>query len=238
MDYTDNLPEFLLFQWANVCLSTPFSVLSQVFCLYPSALANICEQSFPLLIRSPNSLGSWNNVLSSLWYISDMLPSWNGEFSSKSKLNIGANILYILWILIMCHSQFERLYWGSKEWIWMERSIWQKGVIIYYSVICIFYGMCWIIWYVHCLFFLISILVLPGISCNKLDGWLIVWLMGSGFFLFDPALPWPICSLSKFPCLGRVCCFSGLRLGFKFFLTPWTSRSLIPLDLAWDHSLN
>ena len=45
MDYTDNLPEFLLLPWANVCLLTLFSVSLLVFCLCPSILANICEQS-------------------------------------------------------------------------------------------------------------------------------------------------------------------------------------------------
>ena len=50
----------------------------------------------------------------------------------------------------------------------MERRIWHKGVIIYYSVIHIVYGMCWIFG-MHAVCFLVSILVLPGIPCDKLD---------------------------------------------------------------------
>ena len=81
------------------------------------------------------------------------------------------------------------------------------------------------IWFV----FLVSICILPGIFCDKWDGWLIDWLMGSSLFLLDPAHPWPISSLSIFPCLGMACCFDGLRLRSKFSHTP---GSFIPLDLA------
>ena len=45
------------------------------------------------------------------------------------------------------------------------------------------------LWNACSLFFLVSIFVLPEISCDKLNGWLIASLMGSGLFLFDPALP-------------------------------------------------
>ena len=47
---------------------------------------NFCT-SLHVLIRLPNSQGSWKNDLSGLWYVSDIALSWNGEFSSKSVLS-------------------------------------------------------------------------------------------------------------------------------------------------------
>ena len=73
--------------------------------------------------------------------------------------------------------------------------------------------------FVLCMLFVfpVTISVLPGISCDTSDGWFMAWLMGSGFLLFDPALPCPIHSLSDFPCLGIPCCFLVLSLGLSFF---------------------
>ena len=82
--------------------------------------------------------------------------------------------------------------------------------------------------------FPVSILVYPGIFYDRSDCGLIVWLMASVFILFNPALPWPMCSFTTLPFMGLACYFSGFMLGSKFFLMPWTSGSLIPLDLAWD----
>ena len=45
---------------------------------------NSCP-SLPLFTRFSNSLGSWKYDLSGLWYISDIIASWYGEFSSNSK---------------------------------------------------------------------------------------------------------------------------------------------------------
>ena len=89
---------------------------------------------------------------------------------------------------------------------------------------------------VLCMLFVfpVTILVLPGISSDISDGFLIAWLMGSGSFLFDPAIPWPIHGLSNFPCLGKTCCFSGVKFRSKLFCTPWTSGSFVPLVLACE----
>ena len=65
--------------------------------------------------------------------------------------------------------------------------------------------------------------------------WAIDWLI-SGFFCLDLALPCPILgftcgvSLNKGLSIG----FSHCILGSKPLLIPWTSGSLILLDLAWD----
>ena len=54
----------------------------------------------------------------------------------------------------------------------MERSIWYQGVIVYYPVICIFMECTGSVVCMQFVF-LVSSLVLPGISCDKLDDWLI-----------------------------------------------------------------
>ena len=82
--------------------------------------------------------------------------------------------------------------------------------------------------------FPVSIFVLQGIFCDRFDGWLIGWLMRSGFFLLNPALPWPVSGISIPPWFWNGMLLSGFRLGSEFFPMPWTSRSFIPLDLAWD----
>ena len=46
--------------------------------------------SMPVLIRLSNSCGSWKYDLSSLWYVSEITPSQNGEFSSKSVFSSGS----------------------------------------------------------------------------------------------------------------------------------------------------
>ena len=73
---------------------------------------------------------------------------------------------------------------------------------------------------VLCMLFVfpVTILVLPGLSCDISDGFLIAWLMGSGSFHFDPTLPCPIHGLSNFPCLGKTCCFSGVKFRSKLFV--------------------
>ena len=188
----------------------------------------LTQLKFPLFMRSPNSLGFWKNDLSGLWNISDMMSSWNGEFSLKSILTLGliSCTSYEIWLciifyLIDCSGSLRS---GS----WKKRTSGIKGLLFTILSFALF---------IVCMLFvfLASILVLPGISCDKFDGWLIAWLVGSGFFLFDLVLPWPICIFCKFPCFGKESCFSGLRLGFKLIPTPWTSGNLIPLDLAWDH---
>ena len=59
-----------------------FNILSACFS------KNFCT-SLPVLIRLSNSCGSWKYDLSSLWYVSEIMPSWNGEFSLKSVFSPG-----------------------------------------------------------------------------------------------------------------------------------------------------
>ena len=87
----------------------------------------------------------------------------------------------------------------------MERNIWHIRNIIYQSVTHAVYTVY--------AFFPVTILVLPGISCDTSVGWFMAGLMGSCFFLFDPALPRPIHGLSDFLCLGMACCFSRPKFG-------------------------
>ena len=56
-----------------------FNILSISACFSK----NFC-MSLPVLIRPSNAWGSWKYDLSGLWYLSDIIPSWNGEFASKS----------------------------------------------------------------------------------------------------------------------------------------------------------
>ena len=49
---------------------------------------NFCAR-LPVLTKPSHSQGPWKNDLSGLWYTSEILPSWNGEFFSKSILISG-----------------------------------------------------------------------------------------------------------------------------------------------------
>ena len=75
MGCIDNLPVFPLSRLIN---RVPFNTF---LCIILSILSmSICFgkylwMKFPLLIRSPNSLRSRKNYLSSLWNILDMTPS-------------------------------------------------------------------------------------------------------------------------------------------------------------------
>ena len=60
------------------CLLIPFFGLFLVFCQCMFAWANICEWYFLYLYD-----------LSGLWNVLDIMPSWNDEFSLKSKLISG-----------------------------------------------------------------------------------------------------------------------------------------------------
>ena len=66
-----------------------FKVLSISACF----CRNICTR-LPVLIKPSNSQGSWKNDLSGLWYILEIMPSLNGEFSSKSILISG--LIFVL----------------------------------------------------------------------------------------------------------------------------------------------
>ena len=62
-----------------------FNILSVSSCF----CKNFCT-GLPVLIRPPNSWGSWKYHLSGLWYISDITLSLNGEFSSNSIFSSGS----------------------------------------------------------------------------------------------------------------------------------------------------
>ena len=130
MNYVNILPVFLWFQLANECPLIPFFGLPLIFCPYLSVLVDTYESKFSLFMRLPTSFGSWKNYLSGLWNVLDMMPSWNGEFSSKSKFGLIFSISVEpceLWGYDTCCLMFE---WGSVNWIWMEGSIWDQGLIV------------------------------------------------------------------------------------------------------------
>ena len=89
MDYTDNLPAFLLTSMGKCVPFNTFLCITCSILSMPICFGKYLWTKFPLFMRSPNFLESWKNDLSSLWNVSDMMPSWNGEFSSKSKLILG-----------------------------------------------------------------------------------------------------------------------------------------------------
>ena len=62
-----------------------FNILS-----IPACFGNNFYTSLPVLIRISNSQGSWKYDLSGLWYVCDIRPSWNGEFSSKPVFSSGS----------------------------------------------------------------------------------------------------------------------------------------------------
>ena len=153
----------------------------------------------PMFMRSFNSFGSWKNVFSDLWNVSKITPSWNGEISLKIKLisvlmfSILDELYELSWLLGM----FDLIGLGGGLLVGPE---W-KGTSGIKGLVCVIlastlYIIC--IASLECawLVFPVSILVLPGIFCDSSDGWLIVSLMGSDLFLFNPALPWPMHGLN------------------------------------------
>ena len=199
-------------------LSTFLWIMSKIWSMSVCLGKNLCTK-FPLSVRSSSSFGFWKNDLSSLWNVSDMMPSWNGEFSSKSTLILG------LFLLLFVFCNVEGLRSGSQC---VEHLV--RRDYYYYLLIC---HMC-CLYLVCCLFSLFLFWFLSEFLVSISKGWFVGWLMGSGFPLLNPALPWPTCGLSNFPCLDIVCCFSGLKFGSNSFCTPWTSGNLVPPDLAWE----
>ena len=51
-------------------------------------IKNFCV-SLHVFTKFSNSFGYWKYNLSGLWYVSDIIPSWYGEFSSNSKSILG-----------------------------------------------------------------------------------------------------------------------------------------------------
>ena len=158
------------------------------------------------------------------------------SFFFQIKINIRVNIFFngwTLWTLRIWHILFHGFRQGSVNWTWMEGNIWDQGVIVCHLATHDVYGMHQILG-IHVVCFSYFYFCPFRNFLWLWDGWLIDWLVGSGLFLLDPALTWPICSLSILPCLGMVYCFSGFRLGSKFFPMLWTSGSFILLDIACD----
>ena len=128
--------------------------------------------------------------MSGLWNVSDMMPSQNGAFFSKSKLILGLISFTFEFSELWTCVKFCLIGFGGVQRIgpgWKAASGIQGLLFAILSstlfMECV--GCVECMWFV----FLVSIFVLPGIFCDKLDGWLIAWLMGLGLFLFDSALP-------------------------------------------------
>ena len=115
-------------------------------------------------MRSPNSLGSWKNDLSGLWNVSDMMPSWNGKFSLKSKLILGLIScefwLCVIFYLICCFGGLRsRSGWKGTSGI--------KGLlfnILSFAIVCSMHTVCF-----PCFYF--------GSSRNFL--WQVWWVVNS-----------------------------------------------------------
>ena len=80
-------PAHISFTVTGKCvpLRTSLWIIVNILSVSASFSKNFCT-SLSILIRISNSCGSWNYDLSDLWYISEITPSWNDEFSSKSIL--------------------------------------------------------------------------------------------------------------------------------------------------------
>ena len=211
----------------------PFSGSLWVLHLYLPVFGKNFWIKFLMFMRSFNSFGSWNNDFSRI--ISEIMPSWNGKFSSKSKLISGLifSTLYELSKLSWLLGISDLLGVGGGLYV---RPRWKgtsgiKGLVCVIPVSALFIVCIGSLEY-NRFVFPVSILVLSGSFCDSSDGGLIAWLMGSDLFYFKPALPWPMCGFTTLPFMGLECCFSCFMTGSKFFLMPWTSGSLIPLDLA------
>ena len=81
-------------------------ILSMSVCLG----RNLCIK-LPISMRSLSFFGFWKNDLSGLGIVSDITPSWNGEFSSMSKL-ILAFWLFWLTLLVFC---------------WISEGLWSRS---------------------------------------------------------------------------------------------------------------
>ena len=80
MGWPGILPVFLLLWHVNVYLRVPFSGLFfSILSISAYIGKNFCT-TLPALTRPSNSWGSWKNDLSGLWYVSDITPSWMGNF--------------------------------------------------------------------------------------------------------------------------------------------------------------
>ena len=94
MGWLNILPLFLLLWQADMYLWVLSSVLPLKSYQYLLVLIEIFCTRLPLLTKPSNCWGSWMNDLSSLWYISEIMPSWNREFSSKLILISG--LIFVL----------------------------------------------------------------------------------------------------------------------------------------------
>ena len=92
-----------------------FIILSISTCFSKNFYTNLL-----VLTRLANSCASWKYDLSGLWYVSDITPSWNSEFSSKSILISGSKSDKFLGTYGMGNSVGLR--GGSVNWICVHRN--------------------------------------------------------------------------------------------------------------------
>ena len=93
MGWLSILPVFPSQLQVNEFLLEPFFVLFLIFCLYQPVFGKTFCTSLPVLTRPCKYGGFWKYHSSGLLYISDITPSWYGEFSSKSVLMSWSNAL-------------------------------------------------------------------------------------------------------------------------------------------------
>ena len=125
--------------------------------------------------------------------------------------------------------------WWPVCWTWIGENICNWRFCMCHPFTSIVYGMHWscgICTICYSFFYFCC----SGIFCDSSDGWVLTWLEKTfSSFLLYPDLCMVLLQKSL-PFMGLVCCFSGKIFGSKFFLTPWTSGCLIPLDLVWDYA--
>ena len=76
-----------------VPLSTFLCITFKILSISACFGKHFCTR-LPVLIKPSNSQGSWKKDLSGLWYASEIMPSWNRGFSSKSILISG--LIFVL----------------------------------------------------------------------------------------------------------------------------------------------
>ena len=152
-------------------LSTFLWIICKILSISVSLGKNLCIK-FPLSIRSLSSFRFWKNNLSGLWIVSDMMPSWNGEFSSKPRLILG------LWLIYLYFDEVMKVY-GADPGV-----VQHLAERYYYLLLC--HRHCFVL----CMPFVfpVSIFDPPGIPCVTFEA---DWCGQAFFFsiLLFPDLP-------------------------------------------------
>ena len=76
-NWLDILPVFPSLSQANLYLYVFFVELFLIFYMLACFSKTFCT-SLPIFTRFSTYFGSWNNDLSDLWYVLDIIPSWYG----------------------------------------------------------------------------------------------------------------------------------------------------------------